>query len=365
LEHLFCVIMAGGKGERFWPLSTAERPKPFVKLLDDTSPIQATCERALRLAPAERVFVVLGRKHLAVAREQLPHLPVQNFIVEPSGRNTAPCIGLAALLLSRIDIRALMVVLPADHHVPDADAFVRTMQSAAIVAEQRPYLVTLGMKPARAETGYGYIKVSRRLRGFGSTVCYRAERFVEKPDLETAETYLRDSRYYWNGGIFLWQTSVVLEGIRLHMPDLHTGLMGIGNLLGDRAQGRTARSAIGPVITRIFNGLKGESIDYGLMEKAKNVVMVPAEFTWDDLGSWTSVARVSGVDERGNWRKGRTVCIDTEGSVIVGEEIPVGVIGLKGVVIVASKKGVLVCAASRVQDVREIAGTMEPGDPSG
>jgi mannose-1-phosphate guanylyltransferase len=269
--------MAGGKGERFWPLSTAGTPKPFIKLIGDKTMIQMTVQRVAALVAKERIFVVLGREHVDVARGQLPELSEGQFIVEPEGRDTGPCIGFTALLLGRLDPEGVMVVLPADQYIPDTDAFAACVSAAASCATQGDHLVTIGITPTRPEKGYGYIHVGERTGAGHTGSCFRVNRFVEKPDEARAAQYLADGNYFWNSGIFVWLTRVVLAGIERHMPELFKGLRAIE---GAVAAGDAQKVAEG------FRGFQKISIDYGLMEKADNVLMVKADFAWDDVGTW-------------------------------------------------------------------------------
>ncbi|HAR94491.1 MAG TPA: mannose-1-phosphate guanylyltransferase [Deltaproteobacteria bacterium] len=353
MEHTYGVIMAGGKGERFWPLSTKRVPKPFIRLLATNTMIQMTVERLLKIVPEDRIMVVLGAEHLAIAQEQLSLWPAVRYLVEPAGRDTAPCIGLAAVTLQREDPKALMVVVPSDHYIPDQFIFVETMRKGIRLARDDARLVTTGIKPTRPETGYGYIQAGKRLPSDVPDGCFEVRRFVEKPDARRAADYLAEGGYYWNSGIFIWQADTVLRGIARHMPRLDRGLQQI----------RAAMDA-GDEVKKdeFFCALEKRSIDYGLMEKAENVVMLEAGFIWDDVGTWSSLQRVLPADERGNCIHGEAVCVDTKGCVIYGEDVPVGTIGLENLIVVASKRGVLVCPKDRDQDARKIAGHMENDD---
>ena len=350
MDHTYCVIMAGGKGERFWPLSADQMPKPFLKLMSDKTMIQLTLERLAGFVPHERVFVALGASHLAVARDQLPQLPAQNFLVEPEGRDTAPAIGFAAISLLEKDPGAIMVVVPADHYIPDVDRFRRTIAHGVNIARKGNYLVTIGIKPVRPETGYGYINARKVFSMSDEGVCFAVDRFVEKPDMKRAVEYLEEGNYYWNAGMFIWRAETLLAGIERHMPDLARGLTEIRDAFASRKKSR---------IGEVYRSFKKESIDYGLMEKADNVLMIPGEFRWDDVGTWNSLLRVMDRDKRGNYSSGETVCLDTTDSVVYGEDIPVGTIGVSNLVVVASKHGVLVCHGDRTQEVREIARVIE------
>jgi mannose-1-phosphate guanylyltransferase len=341
--------MAGGKGERFWPLSTGNVPKPFLQLTGEKTLIQLTVERALRFVPKKRIFIVLGKKHLRVAQKQLPELPPDNFIVEPAGRDTAACIGLAAITLLILDDKATMVVLPADQYVPDIDKFADTMRHCVDLAQEGSSLITMGITPTRPETGYGYIKAGKDISSFNNT-CFVVDAYVEKPDLKKAAQYIHDGNYYWNAGIFIWQVGTVLKGMKQHMPNLYKGLIAIEEAL---REGKNTKA------DAIFKDFERKSIDYGLMEKARNVLMVPALFKWDDVGTWASLQRILNLDKDGNYKQGNTICIDTKGSVLVGGNLVIATIGVSDLIVVASKKGILICSKERVQDVREIAKIIE------
>jgi mannose-1-phosphate guanylyltransferase len=353
MEHTYGVIMAGGKGERFWPLSTNKVPKPFIRLLATKTMIQMTVERLLKIVPENRIMVVLGAEHLAIAQEQLSYWPGVQFLVEPAGRDTAPCIGLAAVTLQREDPKALMIVVPADHYIPDELVFAETMGKGVRLARRDTRLVTTGIKPTRPETGYGYIQAGQRLQGASGDACFEVQRFVEKPDVRRAADYLAEGGYYWNSGIFVWQAETVLGGIAKHMPDLDQGLQRIRAAMdaGDEEKK-----------SEFFCALQKKSIDYGLMEKAGNVVMLEAGFVWDDVVTWSSLQRVLPADGDGNCIHGEVVCIDTKDCVIYGEGVAIGTVGLENLIVAASSRGVLVCPKERDQDARKIAAQMENDD---
>ncbi len=350
IDATYVVIMAGGKGERFWPLSTDRFPKPFLKLFNGKSLIQHTVERAMRMVPVERICVVLGEKHLKTARKQLRELPDENFIVEPEGKNTAPCIGYSAQILLERNKEALMVTLPADHYIDDTDGFAKTIFSGMRRAAAGDCLVTIGIKPSRPETGYGYIHAFQKVDAKKGLACYRVNRFVEKPDLDRAMEYVTEGNYYWNAGIFIWKAQAVLKGIERHMPELYRGLLRVQAARASRAGGR---------LRVAYSRLPKESIDYGLMEKADNVLMVPSRFAWDDVGTWSSLTRVFELDEDRNYTAGNIVRVDAKNCVILSDDTAVGVVGVSDLAIVVSKNGVLVCDLSRAQEVREIARKME------
>ena len=346
MGSVYCVIMAGGKGERFWPVSTDEKPKPFIKLLGDKTLIQHTFERALQIAPKERIYVVLGDTHVTVAKEQLPQLEDKNFLIEPAGRDTAPCIGYAAKCIAMESPDAIMVTLPADHYVPDVEEFVRTIKSGIYFAGSGSHLVTIGITPTRPETGYGYIEAAEPFGEFDGFPCYSVGRFVEKPDFDRAVRYISEGIYYWNGGIFIWQVKTLLAGLEQHTPELVAGL----DVLED-AICRNDEAAI----KKIFEGFPRVSIDYALMEKADNVLVIPSKFVWDDVGTWASLARAAVLDACGNYIVGTAVLKDVRDCVVCGDGVTVGVLGVDNIVVVATPDGVLVCDKGRSQEVRDIA----------
>lgn len=345
-EDTYFVIMAGGKGERFWPLSTELVPKPFVSVTGEGTLIELTVDRARRIVPLEHIFVVLGKEHLPVARKCLPRLPRENFIIEPAGRDTAPCVGLSAMMLHRRNPDAVMVILPSDHYVPDDAAFSRSIEETVKAARRGNHLVTIGVVPGRPETGYGYIKTGNKVSSALCADCFEVAQYVEKPNLAKARRYIKEGGYFWNAGIFVWRAEVLLEGLKNHMPDLHSGLLRFEKAL---AAGKN------DLADTIFSRLPRVSIDYGLMEKARNVLMMPAPFTWDDVGTWTSLLRVLPTDQSGNVVRGKTLALDTSSCVIITDNTPVATLGVSGLVIVASRNGILVCDASKAQEVREIA----------
>jgi mannose-1-phosphate guanylyltransferase len=345
MDNSYCIIMAGGKGERFWPLSTRRVPKPFVKLMNNRSMIQLTVERIQPLIPTDRIFIVVGAQHAEVARQQLSQFHKDQFIIEPVGRDTAPCIGFAATMLKKKDPEAVMVVLPADHYIPDIEAFVSTISTCIRHARSGGFLITAGVMPTRPETGYGYIHTGTGV-GDGSDKCFEVDRFVEKPDLTKAIHYLEEGNYFWNSGIFVWRVSALLDGMETHMPDLRKNLFSMESAID---QGNIKE------VDAIFRTFPKISIDYGLMEKAANVRMVKAHFSWDDVGTWSSLKRVMDLDSNGNYISGKPVCLDTADCVIYSDDIRLGVVGVSNLVIVASKEGMLVCSLSRDQDTRKIA----------
>jgi mannose-1-phosphate guanylyltransferase len=344
------VIMAGGSGTRFWPLSRKDRPKQFLPLAGDAPLLAATVARLPPLAKAERTYVVCGPRHAAAARRLLPALPKDQFIVEPCARNTAPCVGLAALHVAARDPQGVMAMLPADHHIAKPAAFRDALAAGARLAE-RGAIATIGIHPSRPETGYGYLKVGPRLAARGTKgkprlQAFKVERFVEKPDARTAARYLADGGYLWNSGIFVFRADVILEEIRRAMPVLGEQLGEIGAALGTPAYRRT--------LGRVFPECPSISIDFGVMEKSHRIAVVPADFGWSDVGSFAALSDVRATDATGNVAEGDALVIDGRNNVVLATDgRPVAVVGLDDVVVVDAGDAVLVCRRDRAQDVRK------------
>ena len=241
LDKCYAVIMAGGRGERFWPLSTQRSPKPFLPLFGRKTMIQETVERVGLVIPRERILVVLSHDHLPTARQQLPEIPAHNFVLEPMGRDTAACIGLASLYIGKRESDASMLVLAADHSISDPESFAGTITSALNFIRSHDYIITIGIRPTRPETGYGYIEVGEEIATGDNHVFYRAARFVEKPDASTAVHYLDSKKHLWNSGIFVWRNKTIQESIATSMPDLWDGLMRINGCLGSAEEEKVMR----------------------------------------------------------------------------------------------------------------------------
>jgi mannose-1-phosphate guanylyltransferase len=338
---LHAVLLAGGSGTRFWPLSRTRKPKQFLRLVTGRTLLAETYVRVLPLAPAARTWVVCGSAHADGVREALPDLPGAHLVVEPAARNTAPAIGLAAVHVLRDDREAVLLVLPSDHHIADPQRFRDALQTAARVARQGD-LVTLGIRPTRAETGYGYLRrgVEREPGVFA------VEAFVEKPDAATAQRYLADARYSWNAGIFVLRADAYLEALRRHLPAVHGGLQEIA--------ADPARAA------EVFPRLPSISIDYGVMEpeskSTRRIALVAAEeMGWSDVGSFATLPEVRELDARGNAVSGDALTIDCADCVVLADAGRlVAVVGMKGACVIDAGDALLVVPRERAQDVRAV-----------
>lgn len=338
------LIMAGGRGERFWPESRMNMPKQFLSLTGDgKTMIQLTVERISSLVDLEDIFIATNELYRDIVREQLPGLPEENILCEPIGRNTAPCIGLGAVHVSHKYEDALMFVLPSDHMIKYTSIFRQTLQDACDVAEKTGALVTLGITPDEPETGYGYIKFNPNKV---ESRAYAVERFVEKPDLETAKTYLASHEYLWNSGMFIWKVSTILDSIKTYLPDIYKGLKRIQASIGSEDQDK--------MLDKEFRAFKSVSIDYGIMEKAKNIYCLAGNFGWDDVGSWLAVSRIQKTNEFGNVVKGNVVTIGTSGSIIQGRDKLIAAVGLKNIVIVDTEDAILICDKESAGDIKKV-----------
>lgn len=338
---MYALILAGGTGTRLWPLSRTSLPKQLLALVGGRTMMQATVNRILPIIPVENIFVASNRAYGPLIKAQVPELPPGNIIEEPSGKNTAPCIGLAALHM--FDSNEVMASLHADHFIADEEGFRQALLAAAEVAKEG-YLVTLGIKPTGPETGYGYVQRSEALGQYNKHWVYRAARFLEKPDLDTARRFVESGEYYWNSGIFIWQISTLLQAFNNYMPEFHQQLAQIKQAL-------TAGQAIDPVWEKI----KPTSIDVGIMERADQVAVVPVDIGWNDVGSWAAIHDINEADEHGNVAIGAEhVSFDTRGSLIQGNGRLIATVGLEDVIIVDSGDAILVCAKDKAQDVKKV-----------
>jgi mannose-1-phosphate guanylyltransferase len=348
MERLFVVVLAGGSGERFWPLSTPSHPKQFPPLLEGKSFFQHTVERAERLVGRANVLVATRRDLSPIVREQLPGFPEENCVLEPAGRDTAACIGLAAVAIERRAPGAFMLVAPSDHYIRPFHAFEETIRHGLALLERLDGLVTLGIPPTRPETGYGYILAGDAAPEYAAA--RRCLRFTEKPDRTTAERFLADGRYYWNSGIFLWSAATILKSIGRHLPEEWACLEEIRPALGTADEVR--------VVDQVFPRMPRVSVDVGILERADNVYMIPATFSWDDVGAWSALHRILPLDECDNAVVGHHVGRDTHGCVVYGTTRPVGTIGLRDLVVVETPEGILVCPKERAQEVKDLVRMM-------
>ncbi len=344
---MLAVIMAGGFGQRFWPRSRRERPKQLIDLTGKGSMIALTVDRMGALSSPEEIFIVTVAAQVeAIVREVGGRVPRENIVGEPMGRNTAPSVGLAAVVVERRFGDAPFMVLPADHFIADEDVFGKAARAAERYVKTHDCLLTFGITPARAETGYGYIHAGRTLDDSDGVMLFEADSFHEKPSLEKAESFIREGTYFWNSGMFCWRPRVIRRAIAEHLPDLD-------DVLG-QIEGRLGTEALGDAFKSLYERAPSVSIDYGVMEKAANVVVLRGDFYWNDVGSWESVREMYAVDSNGNVLVGDHIVVDSSENTVFSPERMVGLVGVKDIVVVDGGDAILVCKRDRVQQVREI-----------
>ncbi|MCB2205001.1 NTP transferase domain-containing protein [bacterium] len=346
----YALIIAGGVGARFWPRSREHSPKQLLEIIGSGTMIQNTVYRMDPIIPKERILVITSAQQEEGVRKQLPQLPPENIIVEPFGRNTAPAIGLGAQILKkRLDDDAVMLVLPADHLVHDIAAFQETLKNAIAVAEKSRGFVTIGVTPTRPETGYGYIQFQKAddERPYAAEEAYEVVTFAEKPNVETAQRFLESGDFVWNSGMFIWRVSTILNGIADHLPELSEEL---DRLSADIDTDRFAAS-----LEAAYGEMRPISVDYGVMEKADHRYVLPADFGWNDLGSWDEVARLFPKDQHDNAAAGEVFLRDAYNChVTTTDGRYAAVIGAEDLIVIDTADAVLVCHKGRSQEVKEV-----------
>lgn len=344
------VIMAGGRGERFWPKSRNSCPKQFLSLTaDGKTMIQKTINRLDPIVKAEDIFIVTNAAYKELVTAQLPDIPEENILAEPCARNTAPCIAFAASVIAKKYDDAVMLVLPSDHLIGYEDIYVNTLKKAVAVAEKGNNLVTIGITPTYPETGYGYINFGKE-----SADAYEVERFVEKPDLPTAKKYLSSGKYLWNSGMFVWKVSSIMANIKALMPDIYEGAVRIGDAFGT--------PDFNEVLVKEFTAFRSESIDFGVMEKAENIYTIPGSFGWDDVGSWLAVERINETDDNKNYINGDVITVDSKRTTICGGKRLIAAVGVEDIIIVDTDDAVLICSKNNTQDVKKVIAQLKEQD---
>ncbi len=356
-KNRFVIIMAGGRGERFWPVSREKMPKQLLTLLGKRSFLQQAVERVLPLVPAENIFVITNAAQLPEVRKQLPKIPKQNLIAEPMGRDTCAAVTLGAALVGARSTTGVMAVLPADHVIPDEKKFQQVLNDSFDLASRGQAIVTIGIKPAGPDTGYGYIQVGQQLppaQGAKKTktTFYRAERFVEKPHFDRALEYVNSGQYRWNAGMFIWSFVTITEGLQKHQPEMYAACQRWFKVANKPAK-------LAKVLAKEYPDIKKISIDYALMEHAQNVVVADGVFEWDDLGSWTALARHLKADPEGNCAVADFIHVDGARNIIYDartkdRRTPIAVVGLRDSILVQTDDAVLLAHKSQAQKIKEL-----------
>lgn len=339
------VIMAGGAGQRFWPKSRKEKPKQFLSLTQDgLSLLQKTVERLAPIFDLEHILVVTQPCYKELVREQLPEINPNNIVLEGASKNTAPCIGLAAVVIKKRWDNAVMVVLPSDHLIEDEERFRTCVKEGIAIAEKEKILVTFGMVPSYPEVGYGYIHYDKKVPN-------KVIQFEEKPSLEEATWFLKTGEYLWNSGMFIWQVDVILDQIKLHLPSLYDVLKKIQLLLGeDKALEK---------LQVLYQGIDAQSIDYGIMEKTKDIYVIHGDFGWDDVGSWLALEKITAKDVNGNTCVGKALVRDSEQCIIEADSKLVVALGLKDYVVIDMPDVLMICHKSRLQQLKMLMVELE------
>lgn len=348
MSNRFAVIMAGGRGERFWPQSRHARPKHLLPIVGDKPLLAQTIARLQPLIPAENIIVITNLQQESAVREVASILPEGNIVAEPIGRDTAAATGLATVLVGARSRDAAFAMLPADHVIHDANEYRRNLEAAFAVAEREDVLVTLGIRPTEPATGFGYIQKGEEVDPANGRTVHRLERFVEKPDRATALKYLDSGQYLWNAGMFVWRVPVVTAAFAEHSPDVWSGLEGI-------ATGLAGGEALAGLLEKHYPGIKKISVDYAIMEKAQNSRVLPATFDWDDVGSWPAVTRHFDSDKQNNVILGRAIVEEGAGNLVVstGDQL-VAVLGTEDLIVVHTPGATLVCPKARAEEIKAL-----------
>jgi mannose-1-phosphate guanylyltransferase len=353
---MYALIVAGGEGKRFWPLSKGDKPKQFLSLVGGRSMIRGTVDRVLPLIPIENVFIVTLERYADETLKHIPEIPQSNLILEPEGKNTAPAIALGTLKIKKLDSDAVIIVLPADHAIGEEDAFRDVLLFGGSVANTRlpngdfP-LVTLGIRPIRPETGYGYIKEAEVIEVSEKYRVKRVQGFTEKPDLKTASQFLEEGRYYWNSGIFIWRASTILDSFHRLLPDWYKSF---DKILSDINTPRERATII-----EFYRQVEPGPIDKLILERSQNTVVIPVDFPWNDLGSWQALDEFLRNDLEENIFRGEGISIDSSGCLVFGGNRPIAIVGVRDLVVVDSGDVILVIDKQKAQDVKKVVETIE------
>ena len=350
---MHAVIMAGGAGTRFWPASRSDRPKQLLKLVGDQTMVQATVARLGDMVPADRILVVTNARLAAAIKGQLPELPTGSVLGEPCKRDTAPCIGLAAIQIAQSDPDATMIVMPSDHVIHPPESFRSALRYAAELVDSQPdRLVTFGIKPTYAAETFGYIERGPLIDEGSAAAAFQVRQFREKPKADVARQYVDSGDFYWNSGIFVWRADTIMRELAQREPQMVQHLQAIAASIG--------KPDFPEVLEREFTAIRGKSIDYAVMEHASDVVVIEAPFEWDDVGSWQAIARLRGIDQDGNTVDGRHLAIDTRGSIVRtnGNHLVVTV-GLEERIVAHTDDATLVASKDHEESIRDVVKQLE------
>ena len=347
---MYAVIMAGGRGTRFWPRSRTTTPKQLLDITGEKTMIQQTVERILPVVDKENILIVTNMQQMEALKKQLPEISEDNIIAEPFGRNTAPCICLAAAKIIKQDPEAVMAVLPADHYMGNNKGFCDCISEAARVAVESSALVTIGISPDRPETGYGYIEFDENSLSPVENA-FNVISYHEKPDIDKAEYYLSRGNYLWNSGMFVWKADTILENIEALLPEIYKNIMS--------ASAYFDKPEFDSALKEAYERIKSISIDYGVLEKAASVLTLKGDFGWNDIGSWSAIHDISKKDPNGNVFSGDVISVDSEDVLVYNKNKLTAIVGMKDVVVVETDDALLICSKDKVQDVRKVVDVLE------
>ncbi len=354
---MYAAILAGGKGKRFWPASTVEKPKQFLDITGEGSMLSLTWKRMRSFLPAERILLLTAADQVDAVRWDLPELPVENLFAEPVSRNTAPSLAAAAIMVRARGSDDPVLCCPSDHLITDEAGFESAVRIAADAAQSRDVLVTFGIEPAAPATGYGYIETAGPAPDGGTPIPVEVKRFHEKPDHETARLYLESGTYYWNSGIFVWRPSIFIEAWNRFLPE--------GSELLQKLEIAAADGCLNEIAEKHYGSMPSISVDFGVLEKAGNVVVVPVSFGWSDVGSWDALEEILPKDAAGNAGAGEMELVDSKGNIIYNPDGFTATIGVDDVIVAVSGGRVLVCRKGESQRVREILDRLEEKERKG
>ncbi|HEX6983026.1 MAG TPA: mannose-1-phosphate guanylyltransferase [Balneolaceae bacterium] len=354
---LHAVIMAGGAGTRFWPRSTEAHPKQFLNIFGDRTMLQATVDRIEKLIPSKNVWVITNDRYVDLVQQQLPDVPGGNIVGEAVAKNTAPCVALAAALIQNQDPDATMVVLPADHRIGEPEKFISILETAAAKAEDAETLVTIGIEPDRPETGYGYIEFDKKSSETHSGLeVKKVNQFREKPDQKTAEGFVDSGNFLWNSGMFIWGASTILEQFKKHLPEIHKHVENLSASIGSDHQKEA--------IDEFYHGCPSISVDYGIMERAETVFVVPGSFGWNDVGSWKAVYDLREKDTNGNAVQTETAAMANSNNNLIYSKSGkmIALVGVDNLAVVETDDAILVCNLDEAQGVKDVVNKLRKND---